>query len=95
MAKAIDALELLSRLTFDSEARKPFGSGTEHEDWKSFLQRVLVVNLSIKRWNGASQNKREMFEFIEGSKSAKRKIEPKSRFTIPSMRRVSLSFHAR
>ena len=69
-------LRELNQWTFDAESRPdtPIGG----KNWKAFLQDVLAHNFSIKRANGAVQNKGEMIEFVEGSPPAKRDVDPKS-----------------
>jgi hypothetical protein len=69
-----EELKLLNRQTFKAE-EKPQGT-IEQRDWKTFLQDVLAANFSIKRHNGAVQNKQEMIEFIEdGDPQARNIIE--------------------
>jgi hypothetical protein len=59
--------------------------GENKGDWQQFLQRVLAVNFSIKRANGATQNKMEMIEFVQGSNPVERIIAENSVETIESI----------
>jgi hypothetical protein len=68
MSETSEVLELLNRQTFDAEAQTLISG----EHWREFLQRSLAANFSIRRANGAAQNKAEMIEFIAGSIPAKR-----------------------
>ena len=70
MSKTREVLELLNRQTFDAEAQTLIGG----EHWREFLQRSLAANFSIRRANGATQNKAEMIEFVEGNDPVERVI---------------------
>ena len=68
-----EELKKLNQLTFDAESRPT--EGINSQNWKTFLQETLAANFSIRRANGAVQNKAEMLEFIEDSPSDKREVE--------------------
>lgn len=67
-----EELKNLNQQTFDAEAKPE--EPIDGKEWKEFLQDTLAVNFSIRRVNGAVQNKLEMIEFVEDSKRNRRTV---------------------
>ena len=72
MGTTEEELKNLNQRTFDAEAKPE--EPIDGKGWKEFLQDTLAVNFSIRRVNGAVQNKLEMIEFVEDSKRTQRTI---------------------